>query len=176
MQLAGQDELMEVLSSRILLRPSDLARSHRFYRRTTGLRREEVAVLCHMSADYYSRLEQGRGPQPSEQMVASIAQGLHLSLDERDHLFRLAGHRPPERGAGSDHVSPGVLRIFDRLAETPAEIVTELVSPSSVTRPASPVLRGASATGGSLSPRPETSIRQRTTTNCRGCTSRGFAA
>lgn len=41
-----------------------------------GLRREEVVVLCHMSTDYYSRLEQERGPQPSEQMVASIAQGL----------------------------------------------------------------------------------------------------
>ena len=32
---------------------------------------------------------------PSEQMIASIAQGLHLTLDERDHLFRLAGHQPP---------------------------------------------------------------------------------
>jgi hypothetical protein len=59
-------------------------------------------------------------------MVAAIAQGLHLSLDERDHLFHLAGHRPPERGTDSDHVSPGMLRILDRLDDTPAEIVTEL--------------------------------------------------
>lgn len=59
-------------------------------------------------------------------MIASIAQGLHLSRDERDHLFRLAGHQPPERGAGGDHISPGLLRIFDRLTDTPAEIVTEL--------------------------------------------------
>jgi hypothetical protein len=59
-------------------------------------------------------------------MIASIAQGLHLSRDERDHLFRLAGHQPPERGCDSDHISPGMLRIFDRLADTPAEIVTEL--------------------------------------------------
>jgi hypothetical protein len=59
-------------------------------------------------------------------MVASIAQGLHLSLDERDHLFRLAGHQPPARGTASEHVSPGMLRIFDRLQDTPAEIVTEL--------------------------------------------------
>lgn len=79
-----------------------------------------------MSTDYYSRLEQERGPQPSEQMVASIAQGLHLSLDERDHLFRLAGHHPPGRGVDSMHVSPGMLRILDRLSDTPAEIVTEL--------------------------------------------------
>jgi hypothetical protein len=79
-----------------------------------------------MSTDYYARLERERGPQPSEQMIASIAQGLHLSLDERDHLFRLAGHRPPTRGADSEHISPGLLRILDRLADTPAEIVTEL--------------------------------------------------
>jgi hypothetical protein len=40
--------------------------------------------------------------------------------------FRLAGHAPPTRGEGSDHISPGVLRIFDRLIDTPAEVVTEL--------------------------------------------------
>jgi transcriptional regulator with XRE-family HTH domain len=108
------------------LQPEDVGLPRGQRRRTSGLRREEVAALCHMSADYYSRLEQQRGPRPSEQMVASIAQGLHLSRDERDHLFRLAGHQPPQRGSGIDHISPGMLRIFDRLADTPAEIVTEL--------------------------------------------------
>lgn len=83
-------------------------------------------MLCHMSTDYYSRLERGRGPHPSEQMIASIAQGLHLSLKERDHLYRLAGHHPPARGVESEHISPGMLRVFDRLDDTPAEIVTEL--------------------------------------------------
>ncbi len=95
-------------------------------RRTTGLRREEVATLCNMSADYYSRLERERGPQPSPQMLASIAQGLHLSIDERDHLFRLAGHNPPPRDSSSEHIGPGLLRVLDRLHDTPAEIVTEL--------------------------------------------------
>ncbi|NIY67612.1 transcriptional regulator, XRE family [Streptomyces malaysiensis] len=95
-------------------------------RRTSGLRREEVAALCNMSADYYARLERERGPQPSPQMLASIAQGLHLSIDERDHLFRLAGHNPPPRGSSSEHISPGLLRVLDRLQDTPAEIVTEL--------------------------------------------------
>lgn len=108
------------------LQPEDVGLPRGQRRRTSGLRREEVAALCHMSSDYYSRLERGRGPQPSEQMIASIAQGLHLSLDERDHLFRLAGHRPPTRGADSDHISPGMLRIFDRLTDTAAEVVTEL--------------------------------------------------
>ena len=108
------------------LQPEDVGLPRGPRRRTTGLRREEVASLCHMSTDYYSRLERERGPQPSGQMIASIAQGLHLSLDERDHLFRLAGHNPPARGAVSEHISPGLLRIFDRLHDTPAEIVTEL--------------------------------------------------
>ncbi|MEU4693893.1 helix-turn-helix transcriptional regulator [Actinoplanes sp. NPDC023714] len=108
------------------LQPEDVGLPRGQRRRTSGLRREEVATLCHISADYYSRLERERGPHPSEQMIASIAQGLHLSHDERDHLFRLAGHHPPVRGAVGEHISPGLLRIFDRLADTPAEITTEL--------------------------------------------------
>ena len=108
------------------LQPQDVGLPRGQRRRTTGLRREEVAALAHMSTDYYARLERERGPQPSVQMIASIAQGLHLGLDERDHLFRLAGYQPPVRGALSEHVSPGLLRILDRLDDTPAEIVTEL--------------------------------------------------
>ncbi|MGW1818754.1 helix-turn-helix transcriptional regulator [Streptomyces sp. NPDC002125] len=108
------------------LQPEDVGLPRGQRRRTSGLRREEAAALCHMSTDYYARLERERGPQPSEQMIASMAQGLHLSLDERDHLFRLAGHHPPTRGAVSEHVGPGLLRILDRLHDTPAEIVTEL--------------------------------------------------
>ncbi len=79
-----------------------------------------------MSTDYYSRLERERGPHPSEQMIVSIAQGLRLSLDERDHLFRLAGHRPAPRGSASDYISPGMLRVLDRLDDTPAEVLSEL--------------------------------------------------
>ncbi len=111
---------------RQVLQPEDVGLPRGQRRRTEGLRREEVAVLCHMSTDYYSRIERERGPQPSEQMIAAIAQGLHLSIDERDHLFRLAGHRPPDRGTSNEHISPGMLRIFDRLGDTPAEIVTEI--------------------------------------------------
>ena len=108
------------------LQPEDVGLARGERRRTAGLRREEVAALAHMSVDYYSRLERRRGPQPSEQMAAALAQGLHLTLAERDHLFRLAGHNPPPRGTASEHISPGMLRIFDRLQDTPAEIVTEL--------------------------------------------------
>jgi len=79
-----------------------------------------------MSTDYYSRLERERGPQPSEQMLASMARGLRLSLDEHDHLFRLAGRNPPAREAAGEQIGAGLLRILERLDDTPAEIVTEL--------------------------------------------------
>ncbi|MGF6824109.1 transcriptional regulator with XRE-family HTH domain [Microbacterium sp. ZKA21] len=125
--MIDRDGLADFLRHRrSVLQPEDIGLPRGSRRRTEGLRREEVAALCHMSADYFARLERGTGPVPSEQMIAAIAQGLHLSIDERDHLFRLAGHRPPARGAASDHITPGMLRIFDRLEDTPAEIVTEL--------------------------------------------------
>jgi len=113
-------------SRREALQPEDVGLPRGRRRRTRGLRREEVASLCHMSTDYYSRIEQERGPQPSAQMVAAIAQGLRLDLDERDHLYRLTGHPVPGRGAPGDHVGPGLLRILDRLDDTPAEVVSEL--------------------------------------------------
>ena len=61
------------------LQPEDVGLRRGSRRRTSGLRREEVAALCDMSVDYYSRLEQSRGPQPSEQMLAAMARGLRLT-------------------------------------------------------------------------------------------------
>jgi transcriptional regulator with XRE-family HTH domain len=111
---------------RTALQPEDVGLPRGQRRRTEGLRREEVAGLCSMSTDYYARLERGTGPHPSEQMIAAISQGLHLTVRERDHVFRLAGHRPPAQGTAGEHVGPGLLRILDRLTDTPAEIITEL--------------------------------------------------
>ncbi|MEV7075060.1 helix-turn-helix transcriptional regulator [Streptomyces sp. NPDC093990] len=111
---------------RAALQPEDVGLVRGVRRRTSGLRREEVALLCNMSTDYYAKLERGRGPQPSEHLIASIAQGLDLSLDERDYLFRLAGLNAPAREPAGPHVSPGLLRILERLDDTPAEIITEL--------------------------------------------------
>ncbi|WP_329084114.1 MULTISPECIES: helix-turn-helix transcriptional regulator [unclassified Streptosporangium] len=108
------------------LQPEDVGLPRGQRRRTGGLRREEVAALCGMSADYYSRIEQRRGPNPSEQMLAAIARGLHLSLEERDHLFRLAGHATPRRVFRGDHINPGMMRIFDRLEDTPAQVMSHL--------------------------------------------------
>ncbi len=108
------------------LRPDDVGLPAGVRRRTSGLRREEVAALAAISTDYYSRMEQQRGPQPSADVVASLARALQLSLDERDHLFRLAGHNAPARSVSAEHVSPATLRILDRLADTPAQVMTAL--------------------------------------------------
>lgn len=108
------------------LQPEDVGLPRGPRRRTRGLRREEVAALCGMSTDYYARVEQQRGPIPSEPMLAALARGLHLSLDERDHLFRMAGHNTPSRHPGIDHVSPGMMRVLDRLADTPAQVISTI--------------------------------------------------
>jgi hypothetical protein len=79
-----------------------------------------------MSTDYYARLEQQRGPQPSTQMLGSLARALRLSAEERDYLYRIAGHNAPTRLATSDYVAPALLRVLDRLTDTPALILSAL--------------------------------------------------
>src|SRR3712207_8836824 len=68
------------------LQPEDVGLPRGSRRRTSGLRREEVAALCHMSADYYARLERERGPQPSEQMLASRSEEHTSELQSRQYL------------------------------------------------------------------------------------------
>ncbi|AFR49140.1 helix-turn-helix transcriptional regulator [Gordonia sp. KTR9] len=115
-----------LVSRRNSLQPSDVGIPAGARRRTTGLRREEVAQLATMSTDYYTRLEQRRGPQPSTQMLSALARALRLTADERDYLFRVAGHSAPDRVAASDHIAPGLLRVLDRLTGTPALILSAL--------------------------------------------------
>lgn len=62
-------------------------------RRVPGLRREEVALLAGVSPDYYQRLEQGRTPQVSDQVLDAVAQALALSDVEAEHLRNLARPR-----------------------------------------------------------------------------------
>lgn len=110
--------------SRDRLNPADVGLGCGARRRTPGLRREEVAQLAGMSADYLTRLEQARGPHPSRQMLGALARALRLTADERDHLFHLAGEEPPGETGGSDHVRPGLLLVLDRLHDTPALVVS----------------------------------------------------
>ncbi|MEU3983349.1 helix-turn-helix transcriptional regulator [Streptomyces sp. NPDC026672] len=108
------------------LGPQDVGLPGTGRRRTPGLRREEVARLADISTDYYSRLEQSRAPQPSPAVLRAITRALRLTLDERDHLFRLAGHNVPDRRRADDHVSPVLLGVLDRLTDVPAQVMTDL--------------------------------------------------
>ncbi|MEJ2866497.1 helix-turn-helix transcriptional regulator [Actinomycetospora sp. OC33-EN08] len=110
---------------RELLHPADVGLPPGARRRTPGLRREEIAALAGMSSDYYTRLEQARGPHPSEAVVASLARALRCDLDERDHLYHLADLTPPPRRGGR-HLSPGLLALADRLGDVPVSIHTDL--------------------------------------------------
>lgn len=102
------------------LQPEDVGLPRGSRRRAGGLRREEVAMLAGMSTDYYSRIEQRRGPMPSEPILAALAQGLKLTPSEREHLFALGGHSSPRRSLRDERVSPAVTRIVERLGDAPA--------------------------------------------------------
>jgi len=112
--------------SRHRLQPHEVGLTAGPRRRTPGLRREEVALLAGMSADYLMRLEQGRSPRPSTQVLRSLAHALRLTEDERDHLHLLAGHRPPAGRLAGTHVRPGLLWLLDQLTAAPAQIVSDL--------------------------------------------------
>src|SRR5881392_4038939 len=59
-------------------------------RRVPGLRREEVADLAGVSADYYTQLERGDVDGASDSVLSAVARALHLDDAERLHLFDLA--------------------------------------------------------------------------------------
>ncbi|KAB8163437.1 helix-turn-helix domain-containing protein [Streptomyces sp. 3MP-14] len=91
-------------------------------RRVPGLRREEVAALAGISAPYYTRLEQGRVGDVSEQVLLAVANVLRLDALERDH-FRALLDRAPRRSAagpvGPERVRPALAAMVDAL-RTPA--------------------------------------------------------
>jgi transcriptional regulator with XRE-family HTH domain len=108
------------------IRPAEVGIADGPRRRTTGLRREEVAMLAGMSVDYVVRLEQGRSSQPSTQLLAALARALRLSDDERDHLFHLAGHQPPPADGVAVLARAGLVRMLDLLGDTPALVLSDL--------------------------------------------------
>jgi transcriptional regulator with XRE-family HTH domain len=115
-----------IRSRRDGMRPEDVGLTTGPRRRVVGLRRDEVAGLAGMSTDYYVRLEQSRSPQPSQQMLSALARALRLDNDERDYLYRLAGHTAPARTPLDTHVAPGLVRVLDRLHDSPALVLSSL--------------------------------------------------
>lgn len=117
------DEFALVLRAwRDRLNPQEVGLAAGTGRRAPGLRREELAGLANISVEYLVRLEQGRAQHPSAQLLGALARALRLSDDERDHLYRVAGVAPPADQIVSEHISPGVQRILDRLTDVPVGV------------------------------------------------------
>ncbi|MUL85803.1 MULTISPECIES: helix-turn-helix domain-containing protein [unclassified Mycolicibacterium] len=79
-------------SRREQVRPEDVGLIAGARRRVAGLRREELALLAGISADYYLRLEQGRDKNPSAQVLDALARSLQLDIKGAEYLHQLAGH------------------------------------------------------------------------------------
>src|SRR5258708_20909444 len=93
-------------------------------RRTAGLRREEVAQLANIGISWYVSLEQGRDGHPLASVLESLAQALRLTLNERRHLFLLAGQSLPAHAVPvEEQVSPVLHRLLDDLNPTPAYVL-----------------------------------------------------
>ena len=96
-------------------------------RRVPGLRREEVASLAGVSADYYRRLERGQVSGASELVLEALARALQLDDAERAHLFDLARAASPVAARRArparTRVRPVVQRLLDQI-EAPAIVST----------------------------------------------------
>jgi transcriptional regulator with XRE-family HTH domain len=106
------------------LTPSEVGLSSSKARRVSGLRREELALLAGISADYYLRLEQGRDQHPSPQVLDALARALVLDSAATTYLHQLAYEslRPAQPGAASREVSHGVLRLINSWPMNPTHV------------------------------------------------------
>ena len=89
-------------------------------RRVPGLRREEVAMLAGISADYYLRLETGRDKNPSTQVLESLARVLHLDELEQEYLLGLAAARPKRQRRPKPERVPAQLHQLLASVQVPA--------------------------------------------------------
>jgi transcriptional regulator with XRE-family HTH domain len=105
-------------------------------RRVPGLRREEVAALAGLSADYYARLEQGRQQRASDEVLEALARVFGLDAAERSYLRGLGSPRimTPPQTCG---VSPAIRGLLDELGGVPAILLgprTEVLAANRIAR------------------------------------------
>lgn len=107
------------------LKPADVGLADSGRRRVAGLRREEVAMLAGISADYYLRLEQGRTTQPSDQVLAALAGALQLDDDAAEYMRNLARPALPRRSGSAapvEKVDLGLRTLIDNWQLIPAYV------------------------------------------------------
>ena len=122
---ARREALADFLRTRrTRLQPAEVGLPARSRRRTPGLRREEVAELANVGVSWYTLLEQGRDVHPSRSVLTNIAQALHLTPAEKQHLFYLAHQGPASIIAGeADQITPALQRMVDALDPHPAFVI-----------------------------------------------------
>lgn len=129
--VSAANDIAEFLASRrAKITPEQVGLPSYGMRRVPGLRREEVASLAGVSADYYRRLERGQVSGVSELVLGALARALQLDDAERTHLFDLAraagrvGLVSPKRSRPpKTRVRPVVQRLLDQI-EAPAIVST----------------------------------------------------
>ncbi|MGW5656148.1 helix-turn-helix transcriptional regulator [Streptomyces humi] len=120
-----REELAAFLRSRReRISPAEVGLPRGTRRRTPGLRREEVAQLAFISTEYYTRLEQARGPRPSREVLGGLARALRLSDAERAHLHHLAGAPPGPPPGPSREVRQSLLDLLRRLPQAAAFVTS----------------------------------------------------
>ena len=109
---------------RALVQPEDVGLAREPGRRVEGLRREEVARLAGISAEYYLRLERGRDHQPSDQVLVALARALRLDGEALDYVRRIA-HAERRRPLGIDPpaIDDSVRALLAQWAHTPAFVM-----------------------------------------------------
>ncbi|MGZ4583008.1 MAG: helix-turn-helix transcriptional regulator [Mycobacterium sp.] len=122
------------------VRPEDVGLIPGTRRRVAGLRREELAMLAGISAEYYLRLEVGRDKRPSAQVVAALARALQLGPKATQHLHNLANT------AGSTIPDPAAVQAYAL-----AELIEDFPMPAAVVNRYEDVL-AANPIAGALSP------------------------
>ncbi|MFF3849937.1 helix-turn-helix transcriptional regulator [Streptomyces sp. NPDC002328] len=123
----NRSEVREFLTSRRAnITPQQAGLPAAGHRRVKGLRREEVAMLAGVSAEYYARMERGNLSGTSEAVLDSLARALRLDESERAHLMDLARTasttRRPARRRTAQPIRPALQQLLDAMTDAPAFI------------------------------------------------------
>jgi transcriptional regulator with XRE-family HTH domain len=98
-------------------------------RRVPGLRREEVAMLAGVSADYYTQVERGNVNGVSDSVLEALVRALQLDDAERSHLFSLVHARrttnQTRRRPAKRRVRASVQQFLDAMTGAPAYVRNE---------------------------------------------------
>jgi transcriptional regulator with XRE-family HTH domain len=125
---------------RAQVRPEDVGLVPGARRRVTGLRREELATLAGISAEYYLRLEQGRDTNPSAQILDALARALQLDVKATAYLHQLASPGSKRKDQASDEAADDTAKLIEQFA-MPAIVASrclDVLAANSVARALSP--------------------------------------